>query len=181
MKESMPVMLTTFYTAFSPSCFALLGLWLVIVGINADPWLTKGYLGQKQIYAVAQSMAAPGTMSLLALINPDSSIVWRVVFSLISLIGVVCVVLFGRVHHGHSHSPLEISDHVVWWGTIALYLAIAALAMTPAPLLEYEGVLLTVLLLEGVHVALRLMLEANKPAHKGGVKQSARPDGAVPA
>ncbi|MGD0700279.1 MAG: hypothetical protein ABSA02_10390 [Trebonia sp.] len=177
----MPVVLTTFYTAFSPSCFALLGLWLVIIGINAKAWLNSGYLKQKQVYAVAQSMAAPGTMSLLALINPDSSIVWRVAFSLISVIGVVCVVLFGRVHHGGSHAPLDIVDHVVWWGTIALYLAIAALAMTPAPLLEYEGVLLTVLLLEGVHVALRLMLEAHAPEKKGGVKQSARPDGAVPA
>jgi hypothetical protein len=176
MKEAvMPSVLTTFYTAFSPSCFALLGLWLVIIGINADAWLNSGYLRQKQVYAVAQSMAAPGTMSLLALINPDSSTVWRVVFSLISLIGVVCVVLFGRVHHGHSHSPLDISDHVVWWGTIALYLAIAALAMIPASLLEYEGVLLTVLLLAGVHVALRLMLEAHAPEKEPGVKQSAWP------
>jgi len=35
--------------------------------------------------------------------------------------------------------------------------------MTPAPVLEYEGVLLTVLMLVGIHVALRLMLAARAP------------------
>ena len=159
----MPVVLTTFYTAFSPSCFSLLGLWLVIVAINAGNWLNSGHIRQQQVYAVAQFFAAPGTMSLLALINTGSTTMWRVVFSLISLMGVGSVALFGTVHHGHSHDPLDISDHVVYWGTLALYLAIAVLAMTPAPVLEYEGVLLTVLMLVGIHVALRLMLAARAP------------------
>lgn len=161
--------LTTFYGAFAPSCFALLGLWLVIVGINARAWLNSGQLRQLQVYAVAQFFAAPGTMSLLALINPDSTTVWRVVFSLVALLGLGGVVLFGPVHHSHSDdprdSPLAISDHVVYWGTVALYLAIAALAMTPASVLEYEGVLLTALMLVGVHVALRLMLAFRAPGN----------------
>jgi hypothetical protein len=63
----------------------------------------------------------------------------------------------------HSRDLLDISDHVVYWGTLALYLAIAALAMTPAPILEYEGVLLTLLVLVGIHVALLLMLAARAP------------------
>jgi hypothetical protein len=171
----MPVVLTTFYTAFSPSCFSLLGLWLVIIGFNAGTWLNSSRLRQQQVYAVAQFFAAPGTMSLLALINPDSTIVWRVVFSLISLMGVGCVALFGPVRHGHSHDLLEISDQVVYWGTLVLYLAIAALAMTPAPILEYEGVLLTVLVLVGIHVALRLMLAARAPGNADSLGRSAGP------
>jgi hypothetical protein len=173
----MPVVLTTFYMAFSPSCFSLLGLWLVIIAINADNWLNLGHVQQKQAYAVALFFAAPGTMSLLALINPDSTTVWRVVFSLISLMGVGCVALFGPVHHGHSHEPLDISDHVVYWGTVALYLAIAALAITPAPVLEYEGVLLTVLMLVGIHVALRLMLAARAPGKTDSPGHSTGPGG----
>jgi hypothetical protein len=161
----MPVVLTTYYTAFSPSCFSLLGLWLVIIGFNAGAWLNSGKLRQQQVYAVAQFFAAPGTMSLLALINPDSTIVWRVVFALISLIGVGCVALYGPVHHGHSHDLLDISDYFVHWGTLLLYLAIAALALTPGRILEYEGVLLTVLMLVGIHVALRLMLAAHAPGN----------------
>ena len=73
MKEAvMPSVLTTFYTAFSPSCFALLGLWLVIIGINADAWLNSGYLRQKQVYAVAQGqvrslgMAATAAFTAMA-------------------------------------------------------------------------------------------------------------------
>jgi hypothetical protein len=168
----MPVVLTTFYTAFSPSCFALLGLWLVIVSINAPAWLASGHLRQqRQAYAVAQFFAAPGTMSLLALINTDSTTVWRVVFSLISLMGLGSMALFGLVHHGHSHAPLDVSDYVVYWGTLALYIAIAALAMTPAPILEYEGVLLTALMLVGIHVALRLMLAFHVPPEAGAPEQ----------
>lgn len=175
LENLMPVVLTTFYTAFSPSCFSLLGLWLVIIGINAGTWLNSGNLRQQQVYAVAQFFAAPGTMSLLALINPDSTIVWRVVFSLISLTGVGCVALFGPVHHEHSRDLLDISDYVVYWGTLVLYLAIAALAMTPAPILEYEGVLLTVLVLVGIHVALRLMLAARAPGNTDSPGLSADP------
>ena len=55
----MPVVLTTFYTAFSPSCFALLGLWLVIIGFNAGTWLDSGPIREKQVYAVAQVSLAP--------------------------------------------------------------------------------------------------------------------------
>jgi hypothetical protein len=161
----MPVVLTTYYTAFSPSCFSLLGLWLVIIGFNADAWLNSGRLRQRQVYAVAQFFAMPGTMSLLALINTDSTIVWRVVFSLISLTGAGCVTLFGPVHHGHSHDLVDIGDYVVYWGTLVLYLAIAALAMTPGAILEYEGVLLTLLMLVGIHVALLLMLAARTPGN----------------
>jgi hypothetical protein len=164
----MPTVLTTYYTAFSPSCFSLLGLWLIIISINADTWLNSGRLRQQQVYAVAKFFAVPGTMSLLALINPDSTIVWRVVFSLIALIGVGCMVLLGPVRHEHSHGLLDISDHVVYWGTLALYVAIAALAMTPASILEYEGVLLTVLMLVGIHIALRLMLTVRTPGKLDG-------------
>lgn len=171
----MPVVLTTYYTAFSPSCFSLLGLWLLIIGINAGAWLDSGRLRQRQVYAVAQFFAAPGTMSLLALINPDSTVVWRVVFSLISLIGVGCIALYGPVHNEHSHDLLDISDHFVYWGTLALYLAIAALAMTPAPILEYEGVLLTALMLVGIHVALRLMIATRTPGKTDGPDQPAGP------
>jgi hypothetical protein len=159
----MPVVLTTYYTAFSPSCFSLLGLWVLIVGINADRWLNSGRLGQRQVYAVAQFFALPGTMSLLALINPYSSTVWRVVFALISLTGAGCVALFGVEHRENGHYLSGIGDYVVYWGTLGLYVAIAALAITPASTLEYEGVLLTLLLLVGIHVALVLMLDARAP------------------
>src|ERR1700690_3186198 len=99
--------LSDFYTAFAPSCFSLLALWLVIVGFNVKDWLSlddakKRDDRQKQVYAVAQFFAAPGAMSVLALINLGSSTVWRVAFALISALGLICVKMFGPVHHDHT-------------------------------------------------------------------------------
>ena len=181
--------LSDFYTAFAPSCFSLLALWLAIVGFNARDWLSSDDARQrdarqKQVYAVAQFFAAPGTMSVLALINLGSSTVWRVAFALISVLGLICVKLFGPVHHHRtddpkSDTPLQISDHVVYWGTYLLYLAILVLAIIPESLLEYEGILLTVLMLTGVHAELRLMVTIHGPANKGNPGDSAGQDGAA--
>lgn len=55
------------------------------------------------------------------------------------------------------------SDQVVHWIVIGLYLAIAVLAFIPRTTLRVEAVLLTVLVLLGVHVALRLMFAVGTP------------------
>jgi hypothetical protein len=148
-------MLTDFYTAFSPACLSLLGLWLVVITINARAWLDPVH--QPHVYAVALYFTAPGMMSLLALTNPLSTLTWRISFIIVSLLGGAGLVLFGRLHHGQPHDRLAVSDHVVQWIAIGLYLAIAVLAFIPLHTLRAEGVLLTVLVLLGIHVALRLM------------------------
>jgi hypothetical protein len=156
--------MTDFYTAFAPACFALLGLWLVVITLNASAWL--GPVHQKQAYAVALYFAAPGTMSLLALIDPLSTFAWRVYFIAVCVLGAAGLLLFGTVPGRPSHDALDVSDHVVYWIAIGLYLAIAGLAFIPRHTLHAEGVLLTVLLLLGVHVALRLMFAVGAPAAK---------------
>lgn len=163
-------MLTDFYTAFSSACFTLLGLWLVIITINAGAWLKKR---QRQAYAVALYFAAPGTMSLLALINPLSPILWRVFFIIVSVLGGAGLFLFGPLAHRRHHDALDVSDHVVHWIAIVLYLVIAALAFTPLHTLRIEGVLLTVLVLLGVHFALRLMFAIGAPAFPPAICQGA--------
>ena len=152
-------MLTDFYIAFSPACFSLLGLWLVVITINARAWLDPAH--QPQVYAAALYFAAPGVMSLLALTDPLSDVTWRISFIIVSLLGGAGLFLFGRVHHERSHNRLDASDHVVQWAAIGLYLAIAVLAFIPQ---HIEGVLLTVLVLLGVHVALRLMFTVGAPS-----------------
>lgn len=158
-------MLTTFYTAFSPACFSLLALWLAIVAINARAWLISehGEHQQRQAYIVALYFAAPGTMSLLALINPQSAFAWRVFFIIVCVFGATGMLWFGSIPHQQGHPLLDLSDHVVHWIAIGLYLAIAVLAFIPLHALRVEGVLLTVLVLLGVHVALRLMFAVGPP------------------
>ena len=113
---------------------------------------------------MALYFAAPGTMSLLALIDPLSTFAWRVFFIIVSILGVAGMLLFGSFPKQQSDHLLDVSDHVVHWTAIGLYLAIAALAFTPLQTLHVEGVLLTVLVLLGVHVALRLMFAIGAPS-----------------
>jgi hypothetical protein len=161
-------MLTDFYTAFSPACFALLALWLAIIAINAHVWLTPqhSHHRQRQAYIVALYFAAPGTMSLLALINPLSTFVWRVFFIIVSVLGIAGMLLFGPFPNRKRHDLLDASDQAVHWIAVGLYLAVAALAFTPLRTERVEAVLLTVLMLVGVHVALRLMFAVGASAHE---------------
>ena len=71
------LVLTDFYLGFSPACFSLLGLWLVVVQINADRWLGDP-VRRRRAYGGAMHFALPGIMSLLALVNPGSEGMWRV-------------------------------------------------------------------------------------------------------
>jgi hypothetical protein len=161
-------MATDFYTAFAPACFSLLALWLAIIAINARAWLSSEHdRQQRQAYIVAVYFAAPGTMSLLALINPLDTFVWRVFFIIVSLLGMAGMLLFGSFPNRQPHHLLDMSDQVVQWIAIGLYLAIAVLAFTPLHHTErIEAVLLTVLVLLGVHVALRLMFAVGAPEGK---------------
>jgi hypothetical protein len=171
--------LTDFYTAFSPACFSLLALWLAIITLNARVWLNppegeaavrspgsrRGHLThrQRQAYAVALYFAAPGTMSLLALIDPQSASWWRSSFIIISVLGGAGLIWAGSPHRPRHPDALDVSDQPVHWLAMGVYAAIAVLAFPPVHALRIEGVLLTVLMLLGVHLALMLMFAARAP------------------
>ena len=81
-------MLNVFYGAFSPACFALLGLWLVIVQIRLREWQGSA-VHRRRAYGVALHFALPGIMSLLALVNPQDSAFWRISFAIIAFGGAI--------------------------------------------------------------------------------------------
>ena len=59
-------MLDAFYTAFSPACLALLGLWLVVVQMRLPQWQASDAAPayQRASYGIALHFALPGLMSL---------------------------------------------------------------------------------------------------------------------
>lgn len=141
-------MLTDFYIAFSPVCFSLLALWLVVIQIHRV-WVEKLYW--RRPYAVSLHFALPGIMSLLALIEPQNPHVWRISFAIISFGGAAVLLLFGRIP---GHEPL---DHLMQALAVALYLAIGVLVFIPGGVLHVEAVLLIVLVFLGFNVALRML------------------------
>jgi hypothetical protein len=110
---------------------------------------------------VALYFSLPGLMSLLALVNPASSALWRASFA-IAAIGGVFVLIAVR---GPAPGRLGLTAYI---SAIALYALIGILAIAPrivgglglqAAPVRVEAVLLTILVFIGANVAWLLLFE----------------------
>jgi hypothetical protein len=176
-------MLDVFYSAFSPACFALLGLWLVVVQIRLREWQGSA-VHRRRSYAVALYFALPGIMSLLALVNPHDSAFWRISFAIVALGGAVVLATVrglplrgvaagqpaaaGQPGAAVADAPprpdqLGLATYIIG---ILIYVLIAALALTGGlAALRTEAVLLTLLLFLGFNVAWLLLFDDRYPSH----------------
>ena len=163
------LMLKDFYVAFSAICFTLLGLWLIVVQTRHADW--RGDAGhRRRAYGVAMNFSLPGLMSLLSLINPDSSLLWRVSFAIAALGGAVIL----AVLRGAAPTQFGLAAYVV---AITLYALIALLAIAPGIIaavglavaaVRVEAVLLTLLVFSDVNVAWLLLFDDNTPQAAAG-------------
>ena len=167
-------MLVAFYGAFSPACFALLGLWLVVVQIRLREWQGSPPQ-QRRTYGVALYFALPGMMSLLALVDPADPVFWRVSFAVIALTGAAVLAMVGRSPARPQGEPAPgepghalVADQLgvaAYLAAIALYLLIGALAVVGGlAVLRAEAVLLTLLVFLGFNVAWLLLFDTRHAA-----------------
>jgi hypothetical protein len=170
-------MLDVFYGAFSPACFALLGLWLVVVQIRLREWQGSA-VHRRRAYAVALYFALPGIMSLLALVDPHDSEFWRISFAIVALGGAIVLatvrglplrgVAAGQPGAAGTDAPprpdqLGLATYIIG---ILIYVLIAALAFTGGlAALRTEAILLTLLLFLGFNVAWLLLFDDRYPSH----------------
>ena len=175
-------MLNVFYGAFSPACFALLGLWLVIVQIRLREWQGSA-VHRRRSYGVALHFALPGIMSLLALVDPADSAFWRVSFAIVALGGAVVLAAVrgfparGQLAGGAGAAgvsgaetgaaarldQLGLAAYVL---AIAMYVLIGVLAFAGGlAALRTEAVLLTFLVFLGFNVAWLLLFDDRHPSH----------------
>jgi peptidoglycan/LPS O-acetylase OafA/YrhL len=161
-------MLDAFYGAFSTACFALLGLWLVIVQMRLSEW-EKDPERRRRSYGVALHFALPGIMSVFALIDSQVAAFWRVSFAIVAFGGaVVMVAVRGFPAQPGRGRGLPVSDRLgvaAYAVAIILYVLIGVLALVPGrDLLRTEAVLLTALVFLGFNVAWLLMFDDSPPA-----------------
>lgn len=170
------LVLTDFYISFSAVCFTLLGLWIIVVQTRHAEWRGSS-LYRRRSYGVALHFSLPGLMSLLALVNPASSALWRVSFAIVSIGGAIVLI----VVRGSAPGKLGMTAYIV---AIALYALIGLLAIAPgivgsvgidAAPVRVEAVLLTVLVFAGVNVAWLLLFEET-PTGRASLAESARND-----
>jgi peptidoglycan/LPS O-acetylase OafA/YrhL len=163
--------LGAFYGAFSPACFALLGLWLVAVQVRLREW-EGDKERRRRSYGVALHFALPGLMSMLALIDLTTSLFWRVSFIVVALSGVVVMAAVrgfpvppGRERAGIGGLPgADRLGLAAYAAAIVLYVLIGVLAVVGGLTeLRTEAVLQTLLVFLGFNVAWLLLLDDRKP------------------
>jgi hypothetical protein len=172
-------MLDAFYGAFSSVCFALLGLWLVVVGIRLRDWQGSA-VHRRRAYGVALHFALPGVMSLLAMVDSQVAAFWRVSFAIVALGGaVVLVAVRGFLVPAEPNLAgvrnLPVADQLglaAYAAAIVIYVLIGALAFVGGPnVLRTEAVLLTVLVFLGFNVAWLLLFDDRPPARARAADQ----------
>ena len=172
-------MLNAFYGAFSPACFALLGLWLVVVQIRLPEW-QRSPAHLRMSYGVALYFALPGIMSVLALVNPQNPLFWQVSFAIIAWGGVIVLVAVRGVPGRRAPAPARTGGAAGGAGTgaaagtgamgqlgvaayvlaVVLYVLIGLLAFHGGmAALRTEAILLTAMLVLGFNAAWLLMFE----------------------
>jgi hypothetical protein len=155
-------MLDSFYGAFSPACFALLGLWLVVVQIRIGDW--RDSESNKQMsYVISLNFLLPGLMGVLALVDPQNAAFWRSSFAVLGIGGAVGSYLVRRVPTGDRLGA------AAYWTAIALYVIVAVLAIIGGvDLLRTEAVLLTVLIFVNFNIGWLLLFAPDQKPQTAG-------------
>jgi hypothetical protein len=158
-------MLTDFYVAFAAVCFTLLGLWLIIVQTRHAEW-RRTAVHRRRAYGIGLHFSLPGLMSLLSLVDPASTDLWRISFAIVAGGGAVVLALV------RGPAPTRLGA-VAYLATVVLYLLVAIVAAAPgivadlglsARPLQIEAVLLTALVFLGVNVAWLLLFDEAQPS-----------------
>jgi hypothetical protein len=157
-------MLTDFYVAFATVCFTLLGLWIIVVQTRHAEW-RQSAVHRRRAYGVALHFSLPGLMSLLSLVDPASTTLWRISFAIVAAGGVLALVLV----RGPAPTGLGAAAYgaaVVLYGLIALVAVVPGLVADIGVLarpLRVEAVLQTILVFLGVNVAWLLLFDEAAP------------------
>ena len=146
--------LATFYATVSGVGFTLLGLWWVVADKHPE-WFADPS-GRLMAYVVTLHFMVPGLSSLLSLVAPDVTAVWRVVFTLLGLSGLLGAVLVAR----------QLTRTAERWPVIALtagapvYVLVVLVALVPdvsdavdLKPLQVEAFLVALVLVLGLHAA----------------------------
>jgi hypothetical protein len=155
-------MLNSFYGAFSLACFALPGLWLVVVQIRIGDWRDSEST-KRMSYVISLNFLLPGLMGVLALVDPQNAAFWRSSFAVLGIGGAAGSYLVRRVPTGDRLGA------AAYWTAIAPYVAVAVLAFFGGvDLLRTEAVLLTALIFVNFNIGWLLLFAPDKEPQTAG-------------
>lgn len=157
--------LQDFYQTLAQASFTLFGLWIVVVQLRREDWRAARW-GGVGAQLLTMHFALPGVMSLLAIADPGGTVLWRISFAALAVLGGAGVLLLGQA----GSAPPGRSG--AGWAALAVYLAIAAVALFVGPhgawrtvsALTVEAVLLSLLLLVSLNSAFWMLFGAGQDA-----------------
>jgi hypothetical protein len=157
--------LPSFYEVFTPVCFTLVGLWLIVVQTRHGEWRGSA-VHRSRAYTLAASFSLPGMMGLLSLVDPGDKTLWRASFACVAICGAAASVWLAVWGPGRGkHPPAAL--FVMWLATL-VYVVVALVAIVPTLVhdigfsltpLEVEAILLSILVFAAVNVAFVLMFD----------------------
>jgi hypothetical protein len=139
--------ISTFYAVTSATCFTLVGLWWSVVKDKTD-WF-KDEAKKRLAGGVYASFLIPGLMSLAAQIGSDGQVIWRGVFGIASLLGLIYTSrLIKLIRAANPNGAFSSNSWVVptLYGLILFFAIFAGLAR----LLGLQPLQLEALLLSGL-------------------------------
>lgn len=156
-----------FYKTISGVSFTLLGLWFVVVQLKykegaGDPQR------RRHVYGVTLFFLIPAVMAMLSSINTEMKMLWRVTFGITGALGLVEIVLYFATDGIRTKSA-----SVLRMLAILVYIPIVLVALSPSlvddvgiDLLprEVEAILLSAVIVIGVHLAFLALTESNETA-----------------
>jgi hypothetical protein len=154
-------MLDTFYSTSAQICFALLGLWWVVVQFKYDEFM-RDAARRRTAFNISLYFVLPGAMSLLSLLASEVTILWRIAFAIAGALG--ALETFFMLRGATANEPA--AARPARFAALVLYLVIVLLALAPdlarsaglAPQLV-EGILLALLVFLGVQFAWMFFVE----------------------
>jgi hypothetical protein len=163
--------MSDFYPAFSSTCFVVLTLWLMMVQQRYGDWGGDRQM-MRRAFAIGLYFSLPGFMSLIALVDPTSALLWEWTYTLVALSGAAVIAALFKLDHYRLTTAAYPAAFVLY---LAIgFIAIVALNQHPAHTENrVDQVLLCVLLFLGVNMAWLLFMSSHKKDDAGSEARGA--------
>lgn len=164
-------MFADFYSTFATVSLTVTGLWMYVAQARFREWISdRDHF--RRASAVSVQLAFPGMMCLLALIDSESTLLWRWAFGVTSGLAIALLVSLPR----RSRAPWARANAVGNWIAVLLYFLIGVVAVFPEIAADLdvpsprniEFFLFCLLLFNGLVVAwIMLFIEAQESDDSG--------------
>jgi hypothetical protein len=136
-------MVETFYATLAQICFALVGLWWVVVQFKYD-LLMSSPSGRLAAYIASMHFIAPGVISLISVLVSDDVGIWRLGSLIGSVLGIVATIAALRA------ALMTRAQRIIEVMLLVLFAVIAILSFVTTPLFGVKPIMIDALVNVGV-------------------------------